>query len=210
MPTARVAQLGHHPLGGLGQRAGQRRAVGVAQGHVLGAGLRRRAQAAQRVAGDRRGRRRRSARRRRSPACPRPRRKATESAIIARFSSGSTRVTFSRCSDQVLPTSVQTGGEAVGQHPQRRVVRRRDVAAAGHAEGGDLGVVEASRRASSSNSASSLGLELGKPASIEVDAERRRARAPRAPSRRRTGTCPRPACRRGGWCRRGGPGRPWG
>ncbi len=30
---------------------------------------------------------------------------------MRRFSSGSTRVTFSRCSDHVLPTSVQTGAK---------------------------------------------------------------------------------------------------
>ena len=35
------------------------------------------------------------------------------------------------------------------------------------------------------------------------------ARARRAPSRRRTATCPRPACRRGASCRIGGPARPW-
>ncbi len=51
-------------------------------------------------------------------------RKATDSAIIARFSSGSTLVTFSRCSRQVLPTSVQTGAKesrgAAGRDPRPR------------------------------------------------------------------------------------------
>ncbi len=136
-----VAQLGHDPRGDLGHPRGQRGAVGVAERHVLGARLGGRAQAAQRVrvvvgegveevlgVVDH--------------ALALAAQEATESAIIRRFSSGSTRVTFSRCSDQVLPTSVHTRREAVGEHPQRLVVRGRHVLAPGHPEGRDLGVLE--------------------------------------------------------------------
>ena len=68
---------------------------------------------------------------------PWARQKATESAIIARFSSRETFVTFSRCSAQVLPTSVDHRRKALDQGAQSGVVLDRGVAAAGHTEGAD-------------------------------------------------------------------------
>ena len=84
---------------------------------------------------------------------------------MRRFSSGSTCVTFSRCSDQVLPTSVQTGanesassrsaGSSSAAASRRRVIPKAATSA-----------VSKLSPASSSKSASSLGLDAGKPASI--------------------------------------------
>ena len=101
------------------------------------------------------------------PSCPRRTRNATESAIMRRFSSRSTRTTFSRCSSHVLPTSVQTGAKRAGEQLQRRVVLvGAHVAPPRHAEGGDLAPWRSVSRASSSKSSASLGFEAGKPASI--------------------------------------------
>ena len=96
---------------------------------------------------------------------PSPARKATESAIIRRFSSGSTRTTFSRCSDHVLPTSVQTGakleassrsaGSSSALTSRRRVIPKAQTSA------------EKRSPASRSKSSSSFGLEAGKPASMK-------------------------------------------
>ncbi len=61
---------------------------------------------------------------------------------MRRFSSGSTRVTFSRCSDHVFPTSVQTGAKQPASTASDGIVLRGDVAPAGHPEGGYLGVLE--------------------------------------------------------------------
>ena len=84
---------------------------------------------------------------------------------MRRFSSGSTCVTFSRWSDHVLPTSVQTGaklsasnrsaGSSSAAESRRRVMPKATMSA----------FVKLSRE-SSSKSASSLGLDAGKPASI--------------------------------------------
>ena len=115
----------------------------------------------------RRGRRRRSARRRRSTRLPCAAQEAPPSRRSSRrFSSGSTFVTFSRCSFQVLPTSVQTGREGLRQQAQRRVVvgrtsRRRVIPKAA------ISAVSKVSPASSSKSASSFGFEAGKPASMK-------------------------------------------
>ena len=153
----------------------------------------------------RRRSRRRSARRRRSPACPAPTRNATESAIIRRFSSRSTRTTFSRCSDQVLPTSVHTGAKQSARIRSAGIGVRGHVAAAGHAEGAHLGVGEVlARRAARTARAPSGSSSESRPRSGRCRA--RRAGGRRGPSRPRRGTCPPPACRREGWCRRAGSG----
>ena len=185
--------------------AGQAGAVGVAEGDVLGAGLGRGPQALERVAGVvalgveevlgvvddalalRRGRRRPS--RRSSPGSPR----------------GETLVTFSRCSPQVLPTRVHTGAKQPTSVAQRRVVlgaRRR--------AGGSC-----RRRRSSALLELDLGEQLeqlrllrvrAREAGLdEVDAEPVERAGPRAPSRRPRATCPGPACRRAGSCRRAVP-----
>ena len=160
-----VAHGGEHRRGRLDHLGRQRRAVGVAQGDRLGAGAGGRAQAVAARSRGRRGSRRRSARRRRRPACPPATRKATDSAIMARFSSRSTRTTFSRCSPQVLPTIVHTGAKqsastrrpssSAAATPRRRVMPKAAMSAC-------------SKRswASSSKSSSSLGFDDGKPASM--------------------------------------------
>ena len=138
-----VAHGGQHRRGRLGDLRRQRRAVGVAQGDRLGARAGRRAQAVQRVAGvvavaveevlgvvdDALARLRR--------------RKATDSAIMARFSARSTRTTFSRCRRPRLADDRAHRREAVGEHAQAVVLGGRHAAPARHAEGGDVGVLEA-------------------------------------------------------------------
>ena len=150
----------------------------------------------------RRGSRRRSARRRRRRACPAPRRNATESAIIARFSSRSTRTTFSRCSAQVLPTSVQTGRE------QSASTRSAGSSSARRRAGGSCRKRRSARaRSSRAPAARRARAPWGStPGSRPRSGRRpaRRARARRAASPRRRATCPRPACRRAGWRRRAG------
>ena len=147
-----------------GRQAG---AVRVAEGDVLGAGGDRGAQALERVAGvvapaveevlgvvDR-------------PACPAARQKATESAIIARFSSRETLVTFSRCRAQVLPTRVHDRARSsrpARAAPDRPRRRRR---AGGSCRRRRRARCSSSTSASSSKSSASFGLELGKPASMK-------------------------------------------
>ena len=75
--------------------------------------------------------------------------KATESAIIARFSSRETFVTFSRCRPQVLPTRVTTGvkastsvrrsGSSSAARPRRRVIPKAQIVACSELELGELG-----------------------------------------------------------------------
>ena len=84
---------------------------------------------------------------------------------MSRFSRGSTCVTFSRCSDQVLPTSVQTGaklsassrraGSSSAATSRRLVIPKATIRAFSKVS-----------RESRSKSASSLGFDAGKPASI--------------------------------------------
>ena len=168
-PHARRRSAGHRVgrrLGRPGAAARSRwcRTATTRVGARLGGGAQARAARSR----GRRGSRRRSARRRRSRACPAPTRKATDSAIMRRFSSRSTRTTFSRCSPQVLPTSVQTGAKQSASTRSAGVLLGRGVAPAGHAEGGDLGVGEALAA--------------------------RAARTARAPSGSRTGSRPRSTC----------------
>ena len=83
---------------------------------------------------------------------------------MRRFSSRSTRTTFSRCRLQVLPTSVQTGakesassrraGSSAAAESRRRVIPNAATS------------VRRFSRASSSKSSASFGFEAGKPASI--------------------------------------------
>ena len=156
-----------------------------------------RLQAARSRTPGRRGSRRRSARRRRSRACPGATRKATDSAIIARFSSRSTLTTFSRCRPQVLPTSVQTGANDSASTRSAASSSARHAAPARHPERAHVGaqalVARAARRARAS-----FGFEAGKPASIighaEVVEDVRDAHLLLRP----TATCPRPASRRAG------------
>ena len=85
--------------------------------------------------------------------------------MISRFSAGSALMTFSRCSFQVLPTSVQTGAKqsassASASSSEAFTSRRRVMPKAQ--------IVELSNLSFSSrpNSSTSFGLELGKPASM--------------------------------------------
>ena len=114
---------------------------------------------------DPRADRRRRARRRRSRACPAPTRKATDSAIIARFSSRETRTTFSTWLIEVLPTIVQIGAKqpartrspasSAAATPRRRVMPKAAIVA-----------WASSSCSSSAKSSASLGLDAGKPASM--------------------------------------------
>ena len=137
-----TAELGHHRVRGLGQPAGQRGAVGVAQRHVLGARLGGGAQAAQGVArvvgvgveevlgvvdhalalaaqeGDRLG--------------------DHPQVLLWIHARDLLEVQRPRLAHQRADR-----GEAVGQSAQAGVVLGRRVPAAGHAERRDLGVLEA-------------------------------------------------------------------
>ena len=62
--------------------------------------------------------------------------------MSARFSSRPTRTTFSRCSPQVFPTSVQTGAKHPASVRSPGSSSAAQVAPARHAEGGDLGLLE--------------------------------------------------------------------
>ena len=99
----------------------QRAAVGVAQ-HDRSAPASAAARMHRSAYPARRDSRRRSARRRRRTRLPAPTRKATDSSIIAQVLLAVTSTTFSRCSTQVLPTSVQTGAtdSASTAGPRRR------------------------------------------------------------------------------------------
>ena len=97
---------------------------------------------------------------------------------MRRFSSGSTWVTFSRWSDHVLPTSVQTGAKlsasvlspaSCSAVPSRRRVMPNAA----------ISALPKVSFASSANSSSSLGLEEGNPASIRCTPRSSRACATR-------------------------------
>ena len=100
-----------------------------------------------------------------STRLPSPTRNATDSPIIARFSSRETRSTFSTCSVEALPTSVHTGAKhsASTRRPsssaaavsRRRVIPKATISAPLNGS-----------CSSSSKSSRSFGLEEGKPASI--------------------------------------------
>jgi hypothetical protein len=97
---------------------------------------------------------------------PWSRQKAIESAIIARFSSRETRISFSRCRTQLLPTRQTTGAKeetkvfsassSSALRSRRRVIPKAAIVACFR-----------SRSASCSNSSASFGLLLGKPASMK-------------------------------------------
>ena len=84
---------------------------------------------------------------------------------MRRFSSGSTRVTFSRCSDHVLPTSVQTGAK---QSASTRSPSSASAATSRRLVMPKAAISACSKRspASFSNSATSFGFDDGKPPSI--------------------------------------------
>src|ERR1035437_6018994 len=100
-----------------------------------------------------------------STRLPAPARNATDSAIIARFSSRETRTTFSTCSTEALPTIVHTGAKhsastcspssSAAATSRRRVMPKATTSA-----------LASSSSASRANSSCSFGLEDGKPASI--------------------------------------------
>ena len=97
-------------------------------------------------------------------------RKATDSSIIARFSSAQTRTTFSRCSAQRLADDRADGREAVGQDAAGRTSsavtsRRRVMPKAA------IGAVANRSRASRPKSSTSFGFDDGKPGLDEVHAE---------------------------------------
>jgi len=101
---------------------------------------------------------------------PSPARKATESAIIARFSSRLTRTTFSTCRTEALPTSVQTGAKdsARTRSPSSEeagVSRRRVIPNA------TISALESRSAASSENSSCSFGFRRGEPGLDHVHAE---------------------------------------
>ena len=172
---------------------------------VLGAGAERRLQAGERVAGVvavaveevlgvvdhplalRRRRSRPS--RRSSPGSPR----------------GETRVTFSRCRPQVLPTRVTIGAKALDQRAQAWVVLGGEVAPPGHPEGADARVLQRQLGERARRARLPSGWSSG---SRPRSSARRGCRGPRprVPSRPPRGTSPRPACRRAGSCRRALPG----
>ena len=84
---------------------------------------------------------------------------------MRRFSSGSTWVTLSKCSDQVLPTSVHTGAKESASSrsdgsSSAATSRRRVMPKATTSEVSKLSPASSSKRATS------LGLDAGKPASI--------------------------------------------
>ena len=84
---------------------------------------------------------------------------------MRRFSSRSTRTTFSRCRLHVLPTIVTTGANESASmrrasSSSAAASRRRVMPNAASS------AVEKDSRASSENSSASLGFEAGKPASI--------------------------------------------
>ena len=153
----------------------------------------------------RRASRRRSARRRRSPACRRSAQKRTESAIIARFSSRETRVTFSRCSAQVLPTSVTTGAKQPARAARPGIVRRRRGRAAGSCRTRRPSPARAARTGEQLEQLQLLRVRVRESGLDQLDAERGRAPRPPAPSRGPTATCPGPACRRAASCRKAEP-----
>ena len=113
----------------------------------------------------------------------------------------STLTTFSRCSPQVLPTSVHTGAPQSASTRSAGSASAAASAAAGHPERGDLGVRRTTPGSAGRTARSPWGSSWGSPPR-SGRSRARRAGAPPAASPARTATCPRPACRRGGWCRR--------
>ena len=89
---------------------------------------------------------------------------------MRRFSSRSTRTTFSRCRLHVLPTSVQTGAN---ESASRRSASSSSAATSRRRvmPNAAISAVRNVSRASSSNSSASFGFEAGKPASTNADAE---------------------------------------
>ncbi len=196
----RVAELGHHARRGRAHVGRQRRAVRVAERHVLGARLGGRAQAAQGVVGVV------------AEGVEEVLRVVDHALALA----GEERHRV-RDHPQVL-LGVHLGdlleverpglaherahrGEAVGQHPQALVLARPS---------GRAGASCRRRRSSTCRSSPSRAGRRAPPPSGSRPGSRprsderpgRRARAPRGPSRRPRATCPRPASRRAGWCRR--------
>ena len=142
-------------------------AVGVAQHDPLGARVGRGAQAGQRVVAVVRASRRRSARRRRARACRAPARKATDSPIIARFSSRRRAHDLLDVQAARLADDRADRREAVGEHgagPSSCVGASRRAGASCRTRRSAR--ARASRRASSAKSSASLGFEDGKPASM--------------------------------------------
>ncbi len=96
---------------------------------------------------------------------PRSRQSAIESAIIARFSSAETLITFSRCSPQLLPTrqtigaklssSTASASSSAAATPRRLVIPKAAIVA-----------FSSGVSASWAKSSASFGFELGKPASM--------------------------------------------
>ena len=187
-----------------GHLAGQRRAVRVAERHVLGAGLGGRPQAAQRVGGV----------------------VAVGVEEVLGVVDHALALGHEECHrvgdhPQVLLrvhlASPSRGGATRSCRPACRPARsdsasRRSagssaaahVPPAGHPEGRDLGVLEALAREQLEEL---LLLRVRGRGSRPRSGARRasRARGRRAASRRPRATCPRPACRHAGWCRRPGP-----
>ena len=202
MPTSRrLAQRLDDGRGRLGDLGRQARAVGVAERHVLGAGRDRRPQALERVAADRPARRRRSARRRRPPACRGARGSDRvddhRQVLLAGDLGHLLEVERPRLADQGAD-----GGEAWRPASAAPVVLRGGhVAPAGHPEGAHLRLLELDLGEQPEQllllrvGAREAGLDVVDPEPVERAGRR-------APSRPPTATCPDPACRRGGSCRR--------
>ena len=156
-----VPQRIDHRGGRLRDLGRQARAVRVAEGDVLGAGRHGGAQALERVPGVVAPARRRSARRRRRPACRCPRRKQTESAIIAevlvaRDLGDLLEVEAPRLADQgadrreARPPARASAASSSAATPRRRVMPKAQTSAG-----------SSSTFASSSKSSASFGFEPG-------------------------------------------------
>ena len=140
------------------------------------------------------------------PLAVRRAQKATESAIIARFS-------LARDPGHLL--QVQAPGLAdQGARPARSAATRSRSASSSSAatsrrrvmpKAQISGLLELDLGEQLEAARASFGFELGKPASTKPIAEPVERLRRRAPSRPPRATCPGPACRRGGWCRRAVP-----
>ena len=111
IPSAAAGQRFAHDRERRADLRRQAAAVRVAQHEPLGARLGGRAQAVERVAGVEREAVEEVLGVEQHALARAARGTPTESAIIARFSSRLTRTTFSTCSTEALPTSVQTGAK---------------------------------------------------------------------------------------------------
>ena len=96
---------------------------------------------------------------------------ATESAIMRRFSSRLTRSTLLRCRPQVLPTMATVGVKTSASTRRLVVGLGRHALAPRHAEGDELRVAPAARRAMRSEELELLGVRGREAALDEVDAE---------------------------------------